>query len=150
MFACGKRAVNVCIPYSVTTCCGLAAAHHAVQACVRHPSLFPTIFSQPPGWPSEFSRATCHVLPPTAGHCHGICTDGCTTDAQCGAGYFCDTDVTQLCLATEGKGLPCVQVRLSSDVVRAALLTVQPIRIQASHVGSCTQVSRPERCSKLS
>ena len=29
-----------------------------------------------------------------------------------GAGYFCDTDVTQLCLPTEANGAPCVQVRL--------------------------------------
>jgi hypothetical protein len=38
------------------------------------------------------------------------------SDAQCGKGYFCDTRVTELCLPTEGKGAPCVEVRNENTI----------------------------------
>ena len=50
------------------------------------------------------------------------------SDAQCGAGYFCDTKVTELCLPTEGKGAPCVEVRNDAGTVSMHKAYVFPRR----------------------
>ena len=69
------------------------------------------------GTPTDTSIWGEHSCCTCTGHCHIICTDGCTMDSTCGAGYFCDTAVTQLCLPKVGKGAPCVEVRLKTNFI---------------------------------